>query len=53
MRSAGLRSVVVTPTCSQMHYARQGRGTEEMAFVLRRENLPDQLVMEEVPAGPQ
>ena len=33
---------------SQMHYARQGVVTEEMAHVARRENLPESLVMEEV-----
>ena len=26
---------------SQMHYARQGVVTEEMAFVAKRENLPE------------
>ncbi|MCX5939140.1 MAG: phosphomethylpyrimidine synthase ThiC, partial [Cyanobium sp. LacPavin_0920_WC12_MAG_62_9] len=36
---------------SQMHYARQGVVTEEMAFVAKRENLPASLVMEEVARG--
>ena len=36
---------------SQMHYARQGVVTEEMAFVAKRENLPESLVMEEVARG--
>ena len=36
---------------SQMHYARQGLVTEEMAYVAKRENLPESLVMEEVARG--
>jgi len=36
---------------SQMHYARQGVLTEEMAYVARREKLPDELVREEVARG--
>ena len=36
---------------SQMHYARQGVVTEEMAYVAKRENLPESLVMEEVARG--
>ena len=36
---------------SQMHYARQGVVTEEMAHVAKRENLPESLVMEEVARG--
>ena len=33
---------------SQMHYARQGLVTEEMAYVAQRENLPADLIREEV-----
>ena len=33
---------------SQMHYARKGVVTEEMAYVAKRENLPESLIMEEV-----
>ena len=36
---------------SQLHYARQGVVTEEMAYVAKRENLPESLVMEEVARG--
>ncbi|MHB9129785.1 MAG: phosphomethylpyrimidine synthase ThiC [Armatimonadota bacterium] len=41
------RSGVVT----QMHYARQGRITEEMAFVADREQLPAELLRDELAAG--
>lgn len=37
-----------TETCTQMHYARQGVVTEEMAFVAAREQLPVDFVMGEV-----
>ena len=36
---------------SQLHFARQGFITEEMAFVAKREQLPESLVMEEVARG--
>ena len=36
---------------SQMHYARQGVITEEMAYVARREKLAPELVREEVACG--
>ena len=36
---------------SQLHFARQGLVTEEMAHVAKRENLPESLVMEEVARG--
>jgi phosphomethylpyrimidine synthase len=36
---------------SQMHYARKGVVTEEMAYVAKRENLPESLIMEEVARG--
>ena len=36
---------------SQMHYARKGVVTEEMAYVAKIENLPESLVMEEVARG--
>jgi phosphomethylpyrimidine synthase len=36
---------------SQMHYARAGRITEEMAHVARRENVPPELVRSEVARG--
>ena len=36
---------------SQMHYARQGLITEEMAYVAGRENLPTDLIRDEVARG--
>ncbi len=36
---------------SQMHYARQGIITEEMHFVAQRENLPAELIKDEVARG--
>jgi phosphomethylpyrimidine synthase len=36
---------------SQMHYARQGRTTEEMVFVAERERITPELVRDEVAAG--
>ncbi len=36
---------------SQMHYARQGILTEEMSFVAQRENLPPELIRDEVARG--
>jgi phosphomethylpyrimidine synthase len=36
---------------SQMHYARQGLITEEMAYVAKRENLPEELIRDEVARG--
>jgi len=39
------------PVRTQMHYARRGIITEEMDFVARRENLPPELIREEVARG--
>jgi phosphomethylpyrimidine synthase len=36
---------------TQMHYARQGVVTEEMTYVAQRENLPSELIREEVARG--
>jgi phosphomethylpyrimidine synthase len=36
---------------SQMHFARKGMATEEMAFVAEREKIPLELVRDEVAAG--
>ena len=36
---------------SQMHFARQGRVTEEMAYVAEREKLPVGLIRDEIAAG--
>src|SRR5579872_5782787 len=39
------------PVVTQMHYARQGIVTEEMAYVARRENLSPETVRAEVARG--
>src|SRR5262249_45188638 len=39
------------PVRTQMHYARKGIVTEEMAFVARRENLTPETVRAEVARG--
>ncbi len=36
---------------TQMHYARQGVITEEMQYVAQRENLPVELIRDEVARG--
>jgi len=51
MRSAWIEQRKGQANVSQMHYARQGVVTEEMAYVAKRENLPESLVMEEVARG--
>ena len=51
MRSAWIEKRKGQANVSQMHYARQGVVTEEMAHVAKRENLPESLVMEEVARG--
>ena len=51
MRSAWIEKRKGQANVSQMHYARQGVVTEEMAHVANRENLPESLVMEEVARG--
>ena len=51
MRSSWVESRKGQANVSQMHYARQGVVTEEMAHVAKRENLPESLVMEEVARG--
>ena len=45
------RSANTDGNLSQMHYARQGVITEEMAYVARREKLQPELVREEVARG--
>ena len=39
------------PIRTQIHYARGGRITEEMEFVARRENVPAELIRDEVARG--
>ena len=51
MRASWVESRKGQANVSQMHYARQGVVTEEMAHVAKRENLPESLVMEEVARG--
>ena len=51
MRATWVESRKGQANVSQMHFARQGVITEEMAHVAKRENLPESLIMEEV-AGP-
>ncbi len=51
MRSSWLASRRGKNNVSQLHFARQGTVTEEMAYVANRENLPESLVMEEVARG--
>ena len=46
MRSAWIQKRRGQANVTQLHYARQGVITEEMAFVAQRENLPESLVME-------
>ena len=51
MRTSWVASRKGKSNVSQLHFARQGLVTEEMAFVADRENLPASLVMEEVARG--
>ncbi len=51
MRAAWIEKRKSHSNKSQMHYARQGRVTEEMDFVARREDLPPELIREEIAAG--
>ena len=51
MRSAWIEKRKGQANVSQMHYARQGLITEEMAHVAQREKLPASLVMEELARG--
>ena len=49
MRSAWIEKHRGSVNVSQLHYARQGVVTEDMAYVAKRENLPESLVMVERP----
>ena len=51
MRSAWIEKRRGSANVSQLYYARKGVVTEEMAYVAKRENLPESLVMEEVARG--
>ena len=51
MRTSWVASRQGKKNVTQLHFARQGVITEEIAFVAQRENLPESLVMEEVARG--
>ena len=51
MRTSWVDSRKGKENVSQLHFARQGVITEEMAYVAKRENLPESLIMEEVARG--
>src|SRR5512140_1323841 len=51
MRSEWVKQRAGTECVTQMHYARQGRITEEMAYVARREQLAPEAVRDEVAHG--
>jgi phosphomethylpyrimidine synthase len=51
MRSAWIAKRQGHANVSQMHYARQGTITEEMNYVAQRENLPADLIKDEVARG--
>ena len=51
MRASWVASRQGKTNVSQLHFARQGQLTEEMAYVARREALPESLVIEEVARG--
>ncbi|MBG0744009.1 MAG: phosphomethylpyrimidine synthase [Cylindrospermopsis raciborskii KL1] len=51
MRSQWVAKRLGQPNVTQMHYARQGVITEEMHHVAKRENLPPELIREEVARG--
>tara|TARA_B100000029_G_scaffold221747_1_gene219416 strand:+ start:825 stop:2225 length:1401 start_codon:yes stop_codon:yes gene_type:complete len=51
MRTSWVASRQGKKNVTQLHFARQGVITEEIAFVAKRENLPESLVMEEVARG--
>src|SRR5438270_597831 len=51
MRAAWIEKRKGSANVSQMHFARQGVVTEEMAHVAKRERLPEQLIKDEVARG--
>lgn len=51
MRSQWVAKRLGQPNVTQMYYARQGVITEEMHHVAKRENLPPELIKEEVARG--
>ncbi len=50
-RSEYVATRMADPIRTQMHYARQGRITEEMQYVARRERLAPELIRDEVARG--
>ena len=51
MRTSWVASRQGKQNVTQLHFARQGVISEEIAFVAKREHLPESLVMEEVARG--
>src|ERR1700749_5046942 len=51
MRAAWIEKRRGQANVSQMHFARQGVVTEEMAYVAKSERLPEELVRSEVARG--
>src|SRR5947209_16082708 len=51
MRAAWIEKRRGQANVSQMHYARAGVVTEEMAYVAKSERLPEELVLSEVARG--
>ncbi|MBI3697960.1 MAG: phosphomethylpyrimidine synthase ThiC, partial [Acidobacteria bacterium] len=51
MRTEWVKKRANDPVRTQMHYARRGILTEEMAYVARRESLAPELVRGEVARG--
>ena len=51
MRTSWVASRKGKINVSQLHFARQGQITEEIAYVSKRENLPESLVLDEVARG--
>ena len=51
MRAAWVAHRIDDPIRTQMHYARRGEITPEMAYVSRRENLPPESIRDEVARG--
>ena len=51
MRKSWIKPRLGQKNITQMHFAKEGILTEEMAYVARRENLSESLILEEVARG--
>ena len=51
MRHSWIKPRVGKGNITQMNFARNGKITEEMYYVAKKENLPPSLIMEEVARG--